>query len=129
MSVLFVEDFFMLVEGLERRCQQYMKAEGELVDECGRYFKLYRGMMAAIDSYKNSFMDVRIIYNTDEKVKRYNECQRTYLQLQHDKTVIEDRVKAMNVGRDELATHYSKLEKQLSNFTMSFACKYIDQIK
>ena len=82
---LFVEDFFMLVEELERKCQEYGRNEEETVEEGLAYFKLYRGMMEAIDAYKNSFMDVKIIYNTDEKVKRYCECQKTYYLLEADR--------------------------------------------
>ena len=35
-------------------------------------------MLGAIELYKDSFSDVNLIYNLDEKVKRYENCQSTY---------------------------------------------------
>lgn len=31
-------------------------------------------MISNIESYKNSFTDVKLIYNMDEKNKRFNAC-------------------------------------------------------
>lgn len=35
-------------------------------------------MLAKIEAYKNSFMDVKLIYNSDEKIRLYSECTKTY---------------------------------------------------
>ena len=35
-------------------------------------------MLNAIEAYKSSFSDVALIYNNDEKVKRYNYCESLY---------------------------------------------------
>ena len=39
-------------------------------------------MGSNIDNYKETFTDVKIIYNMDEKIKRYNVCETTYKNLQ-----------------------------------------------
>jgi hypothetical protein len=37
-------------------------------------------------------MDVKIIYNKDEKIKRYNECVATYKNLEEDLSIINKKV-------------------------------------
>lgn len=37
-------------------------------------------MLTAIEQYKQSFSDVNLIYNMDEKNKRYNDCEQIYKQ-------------------------------------------------
>jgi hypothetical protein len=39
-------------------------------------------MLAAIEAYKNSFSDVTLIYNMDEKVRRYQICENNYKAVQ-----------------------------------------------
>lgn len=49
-------------------------------------------MVNSIEYYKESFTDVRVIYNIDEKVKRYNACETTYKTLQEELDTIEKKV-------------------------------------
>lgn len=49
-------------------------------------------MQASVESYKITFMDVKMIYNKDEKVKRYNECLYTYKNLEEDLTIISKKI-------------------------------------
>lgn len=35
-------------------------------------------MLTAIELYKDSFSDVNLIYNLDEKIRRYENCEATY---------------------------------------------------
>lgn len=49
-------------------------------------------MTSNIEAYKSSFMDVKIIYNKDEKIKRYNECVYTYKNLEEDLAIINKKV-------------------------------------
>jgi len=39
-----------------------------------KYLRSFKSMSAYLDSYKSSFTDARLIYNTEEKVKRYQLC-------------------------------------------------------
>jgi hypothetical protein len=45
-------------------------------------------MISLIESYKNSFTDVKLIYNMDEKNKRFNACEANYCTLSEELKVI-----------------------------------------
>lgn len=91
-----MDDFFLLVAELEKKCKDYVKYEQNLIEDCGKYFKIYKNMLSLIEIYKNSFMDVKIIYNTEEKLKRYNECVKTYRLLGDNLREIGEKVKRAN---------------------------------
>jgi hypothetical protein len=74
-------------------------------------------------------MDVKIIYNKDEKIKRYNECVYTYKNLEEDHAIINKKVEELNKDKLTLVDRYQILERQLTNFTSSFATRYIDELK
>lgn len=74
-------------------------------------------------------MDVKIIYNKDEKIKRYNECVYTYKNLEEDLAIISRKVEELNKDKAGLVERYLILERQLTNFTSSFATKCIDELK
>lgn len=57
-----------------------------------KYFRTHKNMVNSIEYYKESFTDVRVIYNIDEKVKRYNACETTYKTLQEELDTIEKKV-------------------------------------
>ena len=42
---------------------------------------MYRNMMVAVDLYKQSFSDVNLIYNEEEKIQRYESCETVYRQI------------------------------------------------
>ena len=90
---------------------------------------MYRQMSSNVEAYKSSFMDVKIIYNRDERIKRYNECVYTYKNLEEDLAIINRKVEELNKDRAGLVERYLILERQLTNFTSSFATKYIDELK
>jgi hypothetical protein len=41
-----------------------------------------------MESYKSSFTDVKLIYNMDEKNKRFNACEATFRNLSEELEVI-----------------------------------------
>ena len=49
-------------------------------------------MGSKIDSYKETFTDVKIIYNMDEKNKRFNACEGVYRTLQEELANINKKV-------------------------------------
>jgi hypothetical protein len=49
-------------------------------------------MLLAVDNYKNSFTDVKLIYNADEKIKRYQECLALYRNMQEDVETIQLKI-------------------------------------
>ena len=59
------------------------KAHQQILAELSKkYFRTHKVMSGNIDSYKQTFTDVKIIYNMDEKIKRYNLCESTNKNLQ-----------------------------------------------
>ena len=63
-------------------------------------------MMAKIEAYKNSFMDVKLIYNTEEKLKLYNECLQNYRRLLELARLIQIKVKDLNIRKEALKSSY-----------------------
>ena len=53
-------------------------------------------MGSNIDNYKETFTDVKIIYNMDEKIKRYNVCETTYKTLQDELGNINKKVSQLS---------------------------------
>lgn len=86
-------------------------------------------MMTKIESYKNSFLDVKLIYNTEEKLKLYNDCLQNYKRLLELSRLIQIKVDDLNVRKGVLGESYSVLKKQLENFTISFSSKYIEELR
>lgn len=67
-----MEDYNGLVDDLQAKSREYFESEQNVIENCKKYFGAYKEMMANIEAYKNSFMDVKLIYNTEEKLKLYN---------------------------------------------------------
>lgn len=44
-------------------------------------------------------MDVKMIYNKQEKVRRYNECLYTYKNLEEDLAIIAKKIEELNKER------------------------------
>lgn len=56
-----------------------------------KYSRTFKNMITCLDSYKGSFTDARLIYNTEEKVKRYQQCETSYKGLQDELKVIQEK--------------------------------------
>jgi len=63
-----------------------------LIELSKKYFRTLKGMIASIEYYKETFTDVRVIYNMDEKIKRYTACENTFKNLQEELDTIEKKV-------------------------------------
>jgi hypothetical protein len=48
-------------------------------------------MVTYLESYKSSFTDARLIYNNEEKVKRYNLCENVYKVILEDFKLITEK--------------------------------------
>lgn len=62
--------------------RNYKAHEQVLMELSKKYFRTHKTMMTSIDVYKETFTDVKIIYNIDEKKKRYAICEGQYKNLQ-----------------------------------------------
>ena len=54
-----------------------------------KYSRTFKNMVGYLDSYKGSFTDARLIYNTEEKVKRYQQCETSFKALHEDLKMIQ----------------------------------------
>ena len=100
-----------------------------MIENCKKYFGTFKDMMNNIEAYKNSFIDVKVIYNTEEKLKIYGECLQNYKRLVELSKLIQIKVGDLNGKKESLRECYEILQKQLQNFTISFASKYIEELR
>ena len=56
-----------------------------------RYNRNFKNMVTYLESYKSSFTDARLIYNNEEKVKRYNLCENVYKVILEDFKLITEK--------------------------------------
>ena len=61
---MFVNDYNVLVADMQTKGREYFEAEQNVIENCKKYFASYKEMMSNVEAYKNSFMDVKLIYNT-----------------------------------------------------------------
>ena len=61
--------------------RSYKSHEQILFELSKKYFRSHKNMLTNIESYKSSFTDVKLIYNMDEKNKRFNACEGTFKNL------------------------------------------------
>ena len=71
-------------------------------------------MRENIEIYKESFVDIKVIYNMPEKEKRYRACEATYEALTGERAAIEETVGALNECKKTLASNYRHLEEELA---------------
>lgn len=73
-----------------------MKHEQTLFDQSKRYFKNQKILLQNLENYKASFTDVKLIYNNDEKIKRYIACENIYRTMMEDLKAIDDKIAIAN---------------------------------
>jgi hypothetical protein len=129
MNNLFIADYNVLVEALQEKGKGYLASEQNVVETCKKYFSVYKAMMSKIEAYKTSFVDVKLIYNNEEKVRLYMDCSHNYKKLEELATLIQVKVDELNLSKNSLVDSYKVLEKQLCNFTISFASRYIEELR
>jgi len=73
-----LEDFSKFMQGFQTNVRKYLESEQILQELSKKYYRSHKNMISSMDSYKNSFTDVTLIYNMDEKTKRYQTCENNY---------------------------------------------------
>lgn len=58
-----------------------------------------------------SFTDVKLIYNADEKNKRFAVCENNYKTLVEELTAIEEKVAQVTAEKDDIVEAYKDIEK------------------
>ena len=61
--------------------------------------KLQKTNNDSLNSYKNSLSDVKLIYNKDETLKRYQQCELSFKNVISEEKIIKER--ADKVGADK----------------------------
>lgn len=72
--------------------RNYKAHEQVLMELSKKYYRTHKTMINSIESYKETFTDVKIIYNIQEKMKRYTICENHYKTLQEELEIIEQKV-------------------------------------
>lgn len=80
---LFLE-YSNVVLNFQQHIRNYQALEQIVFEMSKKYWRTFKGMVGSLDSYKSSFTDARLIYNVEEKVKRYQLCETGY------KAVVEE---------------------------------------
>jgi hypothetical protein len=71
-------------------------------------------MMGSIDLYKATFTDVKIIYNMDEKKKRYGICEGNHKALQEELDNIDQKVVQLSEEKDQIIEAYKDIDKEFT---------------
>lgn len=70
-----------LILSFQGTIRSYKSHEQILCELSKKYFRTHKNMISLMESYKSSFTDVKLIYNMDEKNKRFNACEATFRSL------------------------------------------------
>ena len=63
-----------LLRDFEIKIKAYESKEESIVDSHKKFTKLSKTLIGNIEAYKETFTDVRLIYNRNEKLRRYENC-------------------------------------------------------
>ena len=86
-------------------------------------------MLASIEAYKSSFSDVNLIYNRDEKIKRYNLCEKTFKSIEEEYESITQRVEGLTQKKVDIIKYYNDLPDEFVKVTKVIGSKIISETK
>jgi hypothetical protein len=69
--------------------KKYKIREDSLIESHKKYVKLQKTFSDSMISYKSSLSDVKLIYNKDETLKRYQVCEMNFKNILTEEKVIE----------------------------------------
>jgi hypothetical protein len=69
-------------------------------------------MVDNIEYYKVSFTDVKLIYNVDEKNKRFAVCEANYKTLMDELAAVEDKTAQVTAEKTEIVEAYRDIAKE-----------------
>lgn len=76
--------------------RSYKAHEQVLVELSKKYLRTHKNMLTSVDLYKETFTDVKIIYNMDEKNKRYAICEANHKNLLEELDTIEQKTSQLS---------------------------------
>ena len=74
-----------------------------------KYFRSLKTVTSSIEAYKASFSDVKLIYNNEERIRRYNICKNDYEAICNDHAHIQEKIEKMNEMKDNITKAYENL--------------------
>lgn len=63
-------------------------------------------MLSSIEAYKNSLTDVTLIYNMDEKIKRYQNCETNYKMVTSEFNAICEKAEQLTDRKFKIVKNY-----------------------
>jgi hypothetical protein len=69
-------------------------------------------MSCSIDYYKETFTDVKIIYNIDEKIKRYKVCENNHKTLMEELECIDKKVEELSEEKKAIIEAYKNIDRE-----------------
>lgn len=92
--------------------RNYKSHEQILFELSKKYFRTHKNMLENIDYYKISFTDVKLIYNVDEKNKRFAVCENNYKTLMEELAAVEEKMAQVSAEKDEIVEGYRDIAKE-----------------
>ncbi len=71
--------------------------------------KLQKTYNDSLTSYKNSLSDVKLIYNKDETVKRYQQCELSFKNVISEEKIIKERADRVVVDKKQVVSNLNSL--------------------
>ena len=66
-------------------------------------------MLGSIEAYKSSFSDVNLIYNMNEKLRRYAACEKNYRGIEEEYKIILQKTEVLTQKKINIIDLYCKL--------------------
>jgi hypothetical protein len=108
---VILDEFAKCIQGLQTDVRKYAENE-QILQELGKkYLRSHKNMMNAIEAYKSSLTNVNLIYNTDEKLRRYHTCETSFKLVEADHTTLLDKVDALNKRKAGIISQCASLKE------------------
>ena len=122
-------DFSKIIMSFQTSIRKYQEYEQILSELSKKYFRSHKNMLLSIDAYKSSFSDVTLIYNMEEKTKRYYACEKAYKGIEEEYDFINQRTEALTLKKGEIIHFYSQLPDEFIKVTKVIGSKIIGETK
>ena len=109
--------------------RSYKAHEQVLVELSKKYFRTHKNMLTSIDLYKETFTDVKIIYNMDEKTKRYAICEANNKSLMDELDTIEKKTDQLSQEKTDIINSYKEIDKEFALTLKAIGSKLISMSK
>jgi predicted nuclease with TOPRIM domain len=106
-----------------------MESEQILQELNKKYQRSHKNMMGSIEAYKTSFTNVTLIYNNDERIKRYATCENNFKAVEAEHANLLEKVKALNKRKACIIEHINELREEFAKVVKMIGSKVIGEVK